>query len=287
MEVVGIVSHLEKSQVPAIAQELIEWLEARNIRVRLPLEDAKALKRTNLGCDEEGFRKDSELVIVLGGDGTILRAARLLQGEEIPILGVNLGKFGFLSQIEVADLHTTLAKVLDGKMSIQKRMMLEGKFWRGNEILSHHKALNEIVIGRGSSQRLVRLDVYVNSRPFITYAADSLIFATPTGSTAYSLSACGPIVAPELRLILMTPVCPHTFFNRTLIFSPRDEIRVIPHPPREKICMSIDGRLVEDSASFDALSVLVSESSLSLVKLEGADFFSLVKTKLGLGEAAL
>lgn len=273
--------HLAKPQVLPVAKELVVWLQERQLKVRMPKEDANFLGRPELGFEGGKLTEGVEFFIVLGGDGTILRTARLLEGASVPVLGVNFGKFGFLSETEASDLHRSVESMLAGKYTVEPRIMLECSILAKDNYQERHQALNEIVIGRSISQRLMGLDVFVNDSFFVNYAADGLIFSTPTGSTAYSLSAGGPIIGPKLKLLLMTPVCPHTFFNRSVIFSGEDRIKVVANPPRETVAVSIDGQITKE-VQLEHLEIAVSSFTLNLAKVETTNFFALVREKLGI-----
>ncbi|HCG99701.1 MAG TPA: NAD(+) kinase, partial [Actinobacteria bacterium] len=182
-----------------------------------------------LGLDELGAGFDeimtSDAVVVLGGDGTILRAVRMLKGAEIPVIGVNMGRVGFLSEVEPNELYPAMERLLSGDYMVDERMMLECKIHAG-DCDDTFLALNEIAIERGHHQRMLEMDVYINDIMFSRYTANGLIFATPTGSTAYSFSAGGPVVSPENELILLAPVNPHSLFGRTMALSAKDTARV-------------------------------------------------------------
>ncbi|MBI4744660.1 MAG: NAD(+)/NADH kinase [Actinobacteria bacterium] len=284
MRKVGLIVHTEKSEAKKIANGIISLLEKKKVGVKIPIEDANNIGRGDLGCSEKDLTKEAEAIIVLGGDGSILRAARIINGHKIPVLGINLGRFGFLAEVEIKDVNSALERIVAKDFSFEGRMMLDCDVVKEGKVLVSYKALNEVVIGRGISHRLMGLDVYINNSFFINYAADGLIFSTPTGSTAYSLSAGGPIASPLARVILLTPVCPHTIFNRTLVFSDKDEIRIEPVFQKEEVSIHIDGQIAVDVASFDSLRVSVSKSSLNLIKLEPHNFFALVKRKLKFGD---
>lgn len=280
MKTIGIIPNLAKPEVVPVAKELVDWLGKRGLKAKIPQEEADSLGRPELGFSDEELPMDVEFFIILGGDGTILRAARILDGARVPLLGVNFGKFGFLSETEASNLYGSLQKMLEGNYTLEPRAMLDATIVARSGHKEEYRALNEVVVGRTISQRIVGLDVFVNESFFVNYAADGLIFSTPTGSTAYSLSAGGPIVGTNLRLILMTPVCPHTFFDRSVVFSDRDKIKVVVSPSRE-MSVSIDGQLVKELA-LEHLEIEVSPASLNLAKVDTTNFFALVREKLGI-----
>lgn len=280
MRSVAIVPHLEKKEVVSLMRELMEWFFERHVEIRLPAEDASVLGHPELGFPEERVTEEVNFIVVLGGDGTILRTVRLLKGRDVPILGVNLGRFGFLTEVEVSQLHFALSRILDGKFCLEKRMMLECEVFSGNEVVSRQLALNEVVLGGGGRQRLLEFDVYINGEPFSRYASDGLIIATPTGSTAYSLSAGGPLVSPSTRLIILVPVCPHTLFGRSLVLTETDEIRVsCPGSKNSAVMVSVDGVILFEKP-FDFVRVSASSHTTNLIKVDGRNFYSLLKEKL-------
>jgi len=211
-----IVPRLGKPKISSICNDLLKWLLVHQIEAVMPISDAKALGKEKFGCQDRKLMENTDLVVVLGGDGTILRAARLLDGKEIPILGVNLGRFGFLAEVEIDYLFTALEKAVAGDFEVDKKMMLNCEIV-SNQVKVKKNVLNEIFVGRGLSQRLLELDVKINNKFFNRFSCDGLIFASPTGSTAYALSAGGPLVSPTNQLILLVPVAPHSLFNRSLI----------------------------------------------------------------------
>jgi len=276
---VAIISHVKKKEAHSLAEELIDWLYKRRVRVKIPLVDSKLLEAPELGVPPKDFPSDLDLLISLGGDGTLLRAAKILGGKETPILGVNLGKFGFLSPIEVADLYPVLTQVLEGKFKVQKRMMLDCEVFKEGKRIVKETGLNEAVVTRGTDPRLLELEVKLNNEHFYNYASDGLILATPTGSTAYSLSAGGPIVSPDVRVMLMTPICPHSLFDRTIILSKNDTVQVYPRFEQD-VVVSVDGIAVDTPKIFDFVQVSVSAVSVSLVQPGKESFYALLKKKL-------
>lgn len=285
MKRVAIIPHLGKPEVASSAKELVKWLTDRKVKVKIPRSDALALGDEKLACADEEIAQ-TELVVVLGGDGTILRAARLLRGTQVPVLGINMGKFGFLSEVQLSDLYSALERIIKGDHTLDQRMMIEGQVYgSGKKDAQKIIALNEIVVERGSGQRLLKLSVSINGSFFKTYSADGLIFATPTGSTAYSLSAGGPIVSPKNHLILMTPVCPHGLFDRTLVLSESDEIEIsCPSGDKVQVTVSADGVALFENQPFKTLQVKASDITFPLVKVTKKAFFDTLKEKTkGLG----
>lgn len=276
IDVITIVPNMEKPDVPAIALDLIEWLSEKGVKVLLPEEDAAALGRSQLAADEASIQ-NSGAVVCLGGDGTILSAVRMLKGSAVPVVGVNLGRVGFLSEVELNEMYPSMERVIAGDFFIDDRMMLQCTISAG-EFKQEYLALNEVAIKQGRHQRMLVMDVYINDIVFSRYTADGLIFATPTGSTAYSFSAGGPVVSPDTELILLAPVNPHSLFGRTLALSGNDIARV-EMTKRLEVSIGIDGYLVF-AAMFDLVEIKRSESKAHLIKLKERSFYTLFKEKL-------
>src|SRR3954447_7205859 len=239
---VMMVAHHDRTEAAALARAAQEWLEARGHTAWMPAEDAEALHPPPL----RGGRapRDAELVLSLGGDGTMLRTVKILDGAPMPIIGVNVGLLGYLTEVDPPALTTAQERYFSGDYASEERMMLSISIDRVGEAPSPPlRALNEAVLEKQEAGHTVRLLVSIDGAPFTSYAADGLIVATPTGSTAYSLSARGPVVSPTHRAMLMTPVSPHMLFDRSLVLDPEEpiEIEVIGHRPAN---LSVDGQIV-------------------------------------------
>jgi len=237
---VGIIANLGKRDALKVAGELLAWLEARGLGVLLETELAAGLGRSELGRSREQLAEGVDFVIVLGGDGTLLGAARAVAPAGRPLLGVNLGRLGFLTEIELGDLYRRLPDFLAGRYVLDERMFLEVRGQDGR--LPVRPALNEVVITKGAFARLIHLHTYVNDTYVDTYPADGLIVATPTGSTAYSLAAGGPIVEPGVDVIILTPICPHSLYARAMVLNANDVVRVKIEAGHRDLSLTIDGQ---------------------------------------------
>ncbi len=275
---VAIVPHLKKEKVGEITLRLVKWLEDRGIVVVLSAEEASQIGRGDLAQSQAAF-PDADLVVSLGGDGTILRSARLLRGRRTPILGINLGTLGFLTAVELDRLFEAMEKVLKGEFSIDERMMLECEITFSSGERSRHLALNEVVVERGERQRMVPIEVRVNGAFFNKYTADGLILATPTGSTAYSFSAGGPVVAPNNEVTIMTPISPHSLFGRSVILNPKDRVEV-KVPSALETVVGIDGVIIARSDAVTALNVRRAEERTLLARVDARDFYATFREKL-------
>lgn len=275
---VAIVPHLKKEKVEEITVRLINWLEDRGIAAVLSTEEAAQVGRADLAQPPDAF-PEADLVVSLGGDGTILRSVRLLRGRRTPIVGVNLGTLGFLTAVELDRLFEAMEKVLRGEFTIDERMMLECSITFTSGERSRHLALNEAVIERGQRQRMVPIEVSVNGAFFNKYTADGLILATPTGSTAYSFSAGGPVVAPNNEVIIMTPISPHSLFGRSVVLNPKDKVDV-KVPSELNTVVGIDGVIVAKSDAITSLNVNRAAEKTLLARVDARDFYASFREKL-------
>ena len=279
MSKVGLVLHHQREEAAIVTREVAAWLGERGHEVELPEADAALAGLEDRGVPEDWFGRELDLVISLGGDGTMLRSVSLVAEDDVPILGVNFGQLGYLTEVEPGDLSARLEQFFAGQHRIEERMLLEVRL--ADREGEHWVALNEAVLERTAAGHTVRLGVDLDGTFFTTYAADALIVATATGSTAYSLSARGPIVAPDHRAILLTPVSPHMLFDRTLILNCQEVVRleVQGHRPAT---LSVDGQPVADLVDGDAIECTGSPHAALLVTFGERDFHEILKQKFGL-----
>ncbi|MDI6799102.1 MAG: NAD(+)/NADH kinase [Actinomycetota bacterium] len=277
---VALVVHTKKPNVKEIVKDLADWLKERNIDLNMIEEDALALGFEGFGLPAEELTRGASLLISLGGDGTILRAVRYITQDELLILGVNLGKLGFLTEIRAEELFFALGRYLAKDYHDDKRAMLRVRARSGKKLILEQDVLNEVVVGRGAQQRLVEFSVLINDKVFTDYAADSVIFSTPTGSTAYSLSAGGPLASPKVSSILMTPVCPHSFFNRSLLLSGEDGIKVVFTKESQDFSLALDGIVAQLGESINVVEIETSSRLVNLMRLTGRDFYANLKDNL-------
>jgi NAD+ kinase len=279
---VVIVAHQERAEAAALAVQACDWLTERGHEAWLIPTDAKALGLTHLAADTDPSTAD--LALCLGGDGTMLRTVQLVDG--VPVLGVNVGLLGYLAEVEPPALTSALQRWLDGKYTIEERMMLEivlDRAGRDTETNERYRALNEAVVEKRESGHTVRLLVSINGSVFTSYATDGLIVATPTGSTAYSLSARGPIVSPQHRALLLTPVSPHMLFDRSLVLDPNEPVRVEVLGPRPAD-LSVDGRRVAGLTEGDAVTCRPDNEVARFVRFGARHFHQILKSKFGLAD---
>jgi NAD+ kinase len=266
--------------------ELIAWLEAREITVFLDDGAAGYAGRSPI-LSRDQVAAHSELLVVLGGDGTLLSAARASlehDGErDLPLFAVNLGGLGFLTAITVEDLYPQLERALRGDFRVAQRRMLHVELWRGEQRIASHEALNDVVLTKAEIARMIDLEVYVDHHFVCVYKADGLIVSTPTGSTAYSLSAGGPIMFPSVAATAITPICPHTLTNRPVIVPDESEIQVVVLY-NSPTYLTIDGQVGEILESGDRIICRRSKHCISLVRPPDMMFFDVLRKKLKWGE---
>ena len=278
LRVVGLMPHALKEEALSAAGELLGWLEERGLEVRVLAEDARAMGMPEKGSQRADFLDRIDLVISLGGDGAMLRASAAAFEAEAPVVGINLGKKGFLTAMEADRMYPGLEDIFAGRYLLQERMMLECSFGEG-DAREKHCALNEVVVGKRELQRMIRLEVDINGRYFHYYAGDGVIFATPTGSTAYSLSSGGPIVSPQLDCIILTPVCSHSLMDRSVIISPESDIEVLVERVKVSPSLSLDGREEIELPHGGKVLIRRAEKRLKMIKREDYSFYNLLRDK--------
>lgn len=280
---IGIFSKPNAPAAVTLVPKLIAWLREREIQVRLDAETT-AYAGSLDGMSREQVTEGCDLVIVLGGDGTLLAAARAIGSREIPLFAVNLGSLGFLTAITVEDLFPELERALRGERRIGKRKLLHADLIRGGARVGRYEALNDVVITKSSIARMIDLDALVDEKFVCAYKADGLIVSTPTGSTAYSLSAGGPIIYPSVAAICITPICPHMLANRPVIVPATSVISVICRAESETAFLTIDGQVGEPLRHGDRIDCRSSEYSLHLIRPPQKMFFDVLRQKLKWGE---
>ena len=275
---IGIVPHHTRSEAASLAKGLIDELVANGHEVHVPEADAQTTGLTAWSVPNEDFAGGLTLAISLGGDGTMLRTVELIGGAGVPVLGVNAGHLGYLTEIDGGELHDAVRRVLAGDYRVESRMTLAVTV----DGVTHH-ALNEAVVEKTVSGHTVRVAVAINGRPFTTYAADGLIVATPTGSTAYNLSARGPIMSPAHRALVLTPVSAHMLFDRSMVLGPDETLRleVCDGPPAVLV---VDGRQLAELTCGDAVECRSGDHDVKLVVFGTRNFHGILKQKFGLAD---
>jgi NAD+ kinase len=283
LRIVGLVPHRERPVAQQLAREAAAWLQARGVEVRLPAEDAAPAQLGELGVPLDEFTRTLDLAISLGGDGTMLRTVDLVYECGAAVLGVNVGQMGYLTEVEPDGLQHALEQLLAGEYAVDERMVLEVTVSSSGSAGGRWWALNEAVLEKGRSSRLVRLSVEINGTFFTTYAADGVIVATPTGSTAYSFSARGPIVSPRHQCLLLTPVSPHMLFDRSLVLDAEEELQFTVDEPRG-VLLTLDGIELGLLGLGDTMTCTGGPKPARIVTFGVRDFHQILKAKFGLAD---
>jgi len=265
---VFIATKPKQPQVAHVAGQLVDWFKARNIKASLDPKSAT----------------EADMSVVVGGDGTLLAAARVLGDRQVPILAINYGGLGFLTEVTMDEMYPALERVLSGDFAIEERMMIDPTVSRGNKSLATYRALNDVVINRGTLSRIIELEARVNGDQVSLFRSDGLIVATPTGSTAYNLSAGGPIIFPTMSAIVLTPICSHTLTNRPIVLSADVQIEVILQSSQEEeVHVTVDGQVGQKMQPGDALTIVKSKVSVKLVAPGDKNYFDVLRGKLKWG----
>ncbi|NDL66263.1 NAD(+)/NADH kinase [Anaerotalea alkaliphila] len=289
-----IIPNHTKDKAYHTAKRITQWLECHDKEVIFQDTDKNGqgdwIDR-HLRTKREAMEQ-ADCVISLGGDGTIIQAARRLANVHVPILGVNLGNLGFLAEVEMKELESALEKIVRGEYTLENRMMVKADILREKESCCFGLALNDVVISRGAISRMIGFNVYVNNVFVNHYYADGIIISTPTGSTAYNLSAGGPILAPQSDVVAITPICPHSLTARSIVLPGSDVIRITfksrrdqgELPPewkqKESMIITIDGQMVQDLYGGDEIIISQAPQKTSLVKFSNKDFYTILRKKL-------
>ncbi len=280
---IGIFSKPHSPMAMELVPELLLWLAKRGIEVRLDSETARYAGML-VGLDRAHVAEGCDLAVVLGGDGTLLSAARAVGHRAIPVLAVNLGGLGFLTSIAVTDLFPQLERALAGSQEVTRRRMLHVKLLREGAAVAEYQALNDVVIAKSALARIVDLEAWAGDSFICAYKADGLIVATPTGSTAYSLSAGGPIVYPTVNAVCVTPICPHTLTNRPLIVPAEMSVRIVSRAKDEDAYLTVDGQIGSPLEDGDAVECSTGDFDVLLIRPPDKTFFDVLRQKLKWGE---
>jgi NAD+ kinase len=289
MDRIGIIAKRNKPEAVTIAGHLVEWLRTKKITIYIEGEIGKLLSPTLpegywKSIEREEIPNDVEMIIVLGGDGTLLSVARQVWNKNIPILGVNLGGLGFLTEITLDELYPVLERVVRDDFAVNEREVLSADVIRGGKRVAEFIVLNDAVINKGALARIIDLETTINGEYLSTFRSDGLIISTPTGSTAYNLSAGGPIVYPSLHTIIITPICPHTLTIRPIIIPDDVKIRALLKSQNEEVTLTLDGQQGFTLEFEDVVEVEKAEGRILLIKSPYRHYFELLREKLKWGE---
>lgn len=280
---VGIFSKPKSEISRKVLTELTAWLRERGFNLLMPQETAEIIGETSQ-TPKEDIPSQSDLIIVLGGDGTLLSVARLTHPFDVPILAVNLGSLGFLTEVSLPEMYGTLDLVLKGESTIERRMLLNATLMREQQNIRSDFALNDVVINKRAA-RIVNLEVHVNGQYMTSYRADGLIIATPTGSTAYSLSAGGPIIHPSMNALLLCPICPFALTNRPIVIPNQSAIQV-KLITEEEVQVTLDGQTGYPIYRGDVLEIRQGAAPVSLIQAPGKNYYQILRQKLHWGRPA-
>jgi NAD+ kinase len=287
---VGLVAKHNLDAAAGVLAELAGWLEARHVEPVFETHTAAlvGLPPGRPTCTRDELPKACDLVVVLGGDGTLIgMAGRIAQaGTNVPILGVNFGSLGFLTEITLSELHDSLASVLDGEAAVDERMMLRARTLRAGATYADRLVLNDVVITKAALSRIIDLSVSVGQQLVMKVRADGLIVATPTGSSAYNLAAGGPIVHPSVDALLLTPIAPHMLTNRPVVIAGTSDVRVQPimNGANDEIFVTFDGQFGHPLQADDVVEIRRAEQPLRLVRASNRTYFDVLKEKLKWGQ---
>lgn len=280
----AIFSKPRKEEIGAIVPRLAEWLRQRKVEVLFDSISAACFSPREKETKPEEMASRADLLIVLGGDGTLLAAARQLAEHEVPILAVNLGGMGFLTSVTLEETFPLLETVIAGRHRLSPRMMLEADVTRGGKSIKRQRALNDAVVAKAAMSRILDFDVFADGEFLARYRADGLIVSTPTGSTAYSLAAGGPILVPVLHAFVLTPICPHMLTNRPLVLPDTAKLELDFGMLDEAAYLTLDGQVGIELKGGDRVAITKSSSRVMLVRPQEKTFFKVLRNKLRWGQ---
>lgn len=282
---VGVVVKPNHAEAWRTACELSEWLQARGIAlIGEPYAEGGILDAA--ACDgpvREGDRFDADLIIVLGGDGTMISTARLIGDRQVLVLGINYGSLGYLTEFRIEEMFPALEAILAGEYEIDSRVMLRAGHFRNDELLAEGRVLNDVVINKAALARVIEIDVALNGQFVNSFRADGLIAATPTGSTAYNLSAGGPIVYPSMNAVVLTPICPFTLTNRPIVIPDSAEIELKLIDDNEGVFLTLDGQTGYRMKADDRVIIRKSRTTFNIVQPPNRNYFDVLRNKLKWG----
>ena len=282
---IGVISRPRRANLSAVVPELLRWLETRGIRILYDEETASALPHPAKAFTREELADQSQILLVLGGDGTLLAAARVAALRCIPILPINMGSLGFLTSFTVDELYPALEETLAGRSSMSERVMLQVELVREEKAIDRQHVLNDAVVNKSALARMIELELFIDDDFVCRYRADGLVLATPTGSTAYSLSAGGPIVHPSVEAFVITPICPHTLTDRPVVVRDSSRIEVKLTGSSESVFLTLDGQKGIPMQSEDRIRITRSPQCLKLIQPPKKSYFEILRNKLKWGEA--
>ncbi len=283
MKRIGVVVKPNITSAWPVVDQVARWAERHGLEVLAEEVGRPFLRQRVKFVEREEITGKCDVVIVLGGDGTMLATARGIELREVPVIGINFGFLGYLTEFSIEELIPTLESVLAGNYRIDRRMRLDAEVFRGGNQVTTGKVLNDVVVNKAALARMIELECWIDGDPINRFKADGLIISTPTGSTAYSLSAGGPIVHPSISAILITPICPHTLTNRPLVIKGDSSIELYLLGPLDDVTLTLDGQIGFPLKAGDRIRVNKSNSDLHLVKPPRKNYFEILREKLNWG----
>ncbi len=284
---VGAVVKPNHEEAWATACELFRWLEKRGIDlIGKPYGKSQKFDPSQCGIEAVGaetFQKRADLIVVLGGDGTMISTARLTGDREILVLGINYGSLGYLTEFRIEEMFPALEAILEGNYQVDRRIMLDVEHLRDGETLAGGRVLNDVVINKSAIARIIEIEVELNNLFVNSFRSDGLIVSTPTGSTAYNLSAGGPIIYPSMNAVVLTPICPFTLTNRPIVVPDEDEIRIKLKNEIEGVVLTLDGQIGHQIKAGDLVLIRKSKTNFNLVQPSNRNYFDVLRNKLKWG----
>ena len=281
MNHIGIITNREKDIDLKYTRLLVECIHKKGGIFKISSFIADELGLENESLDDDQVVEESEIIICLGGDGTFLKVARKVYDKNKPLLGINLGTLGFLTEVEKSEIELAVDRILSNQFEIEERMMLEATVISGGKIIATDLALNDVVISRGALSRILHLKTYINNDFVDSFPGDGLIVSSPTGSTAYSLSAGGPIVEPDIDLIIVTPICPHILYSRSFITAGDRVVKVVVDENYgHEAMVTIDGQKGYEIRGGDSIEIKKAGQNVKMIKMNRRNFFNILRTKI-------
>jgi len=285
---IGVVVKPHQPEALATLCELTAWVTPRGIAlVGGPAVDRERIEHET-GCvievvAEEELPQQVDLILVLGGDGTMIATARMLGNSEVPVIGINYGGLGYLAEFRIEELFTALESILAGDYKLEKRVVLAVELRRGDELVTKNRVLNDVVMNKSALARIIQIETYLNEQFVNSFRADGLIVSTPTGSTAYNLSAGGPIIFPTMNAVVITPICPFTLSNRPIVVPDDSVIEVRLMTEKEDVALTLDGQVGFPIQAHDRVVIRKSNTTFNLVQPKNRNYFDLLRDKLRWG----
>jgi NAD+ kinase len=281
---IGIISRPRRSNLPEVIPPLLKWFADRKIPVVYDIETGTAVGQPATGKTRHQVAQETDILLVLGGDGTILAAAREAAPRGIPILPINMGSLGFLTSFTAEEMYTALEDTLSGRAITEERVLIRAERTREGQVLTRQLVLNDAVVHKGTLARMIEVELYIDDAFVCRYRADGLICASPTGSTAYSMSAGGPIVEPGVSAILITPICPHTLSDRPVVVSDTAQIELILSQSSDSVFLTLDGQTGVPMQVGDRVKITRATEKLKLIQPPNKSYFQILRNKLKWGE---